>query len=66
MAALHHFYDELGGTLWDIYGFRDAYKETEDWVAPMNRLGRWRADTRLEALKGRGARFCLRWVGCQV
>jgi hypothetical protein len=34
-AALHRFYDDLGGTLWGIYGFRDAYNETEDWVAPI-------------------------------
>jgi len=35
MAALRYFYDELGHQLWDIYGFRDGYNLTEDWVAPI-------------------------------
>jgi exo beta-1,2-glucooligosaccharide sophorohydrolase (non-reducing end) len=35
MAALRYFYGELGHRLWDIYGFRDAYNLTQDWVAPI-------------------------------
>jgi hypothetical protein len=35
MAALRYFYGELGQRLWGIYGFRDAYNLTEDWVAPI-------------------------------
>jgi hypothetical protein len=35
MAALRYFYDALGHQLWDIYGFRDGYNLTEDWVAPI-------------------------------
>jgi hypothetical protein len=35
MAALRYFYGELGHRLWDIYGLRDAYNLSEDWVAPI-------------------------------
>ena len=31
MKALKHFYRDLGGKLWGIYGFRDGYNETENW-----------------------------------
>jgi hypothetical protein len=35
MAALHHFYRELGADLWDIYGPRDAYNPTQHWISPI-------------------------------
>ena len=31
MKALRHFYRDLGGKLWGIYGFRDGYNESENW-----------------------------------
>lgn len=30
-AALHHFYYELGDSLWGKYGFYDAFSETANW-----------------------------------
>ena len=33
MAALKHYYRDLGGRLWGIYGPRDAYNPTYDWVS---------------------------------
>jgi len=33
MAALKHYYRDLGAELWDIYGLRDAYNPGEDWVS---------------------------------
>lgn len=33
LAALKHFYRDLGAALWDVYGFRNAFNETEDWYA---------------------------------
>ncbi len=33
MKALKHYYRDLGGKLWGIYGFRDGYNETENWYA---------------------------------
>jgi|SRR5579862_552772 len=35
MAALKHYYRDLGGELWGIYGPRDAYDPAENWVAPI-------------------------------
>lgn len=35
MQALKHFYRDLGDRLWSIYGFRDAFNQDEDWVAPI-------------------------------
>ena len=35
MAALKHYYRDLGSQLWDIYGPRDAYNPTQDWVSPI-------------------------------
>jgi hypothetical protein len=35
MAALKHYYRDLGSQLWGIYGFRDAYNEDQNWVAPI-------------------------------
>jgi hypothetical protein len=31
MAALKHFYRELGGQIWGVYGFHDGFNETENW-----------------------------------
>lgn len=33
--ALRYFYDEMGAQLWGVYGFRDAFNESENWVAPI-------------------------------
>lgn len=35
MAALKHYYRDLGGELWDIYGPRDAYDPGAGWVSPI-------------------------------
>jgi len=35
MAALKHYYRDLGAQLWNIYGPRDAYNEGEKWVSPI-------------------------------
>jgi hypothetical protein len=35
MAALRHFYRDLGDRLWGVYGFRDAINPSEDWVSPV-------------------------------
>ena len=35
MAALKHFYFDLGSPLWGAYGFRDAYNADQNWVAPI-------------------------------
>jgi hypothetical protein len=35
MAALRHFYRELGHLIWGEFGFRDAVNLTEEWVAPI-------------------------------
>jgi exo beta-1,2-glucooligosaccharide sophorohydrolase (non-reducing end) len=31
MKALKHFYRDLGGKLWGVYGFRDGFNLTENW-----------------------------------
>jgi hypothetical protein len=33
MLALKHFYRDLGAQVWDIYGFRDAFNEQENWYS---------------------------------
>jgi hypothetical protein len=33
MAALKHFYYDLGDKIWGIYGFRDAYNPTVNYVS---------------------------------
>jgi hypothetical protein len=33
MAALKHYYRDLGAQVWDIYGPRDAYNPGQDWVS---------------------------------
>jgi hypothetical protein len=35
MAALKHFYRDLGDRLWGIYGPRDAFNLDNDWFAPI-------------------------------
>ena len=35
MQAFKHYYRDLGGELWGIYGPRDAYDATVDWVSPI-------------------------------
>lgn len=35
MAALKHYYRDLGAQLWDIYGPRDAYNPGAEWVSPI-------------------------------
>jgi len=35
MAAFKHYYRDLGGELWDIYGPRDAYNAGANWVSPI-------------------------------
>lgn len=31
LAALRHYYRDLGAKIWGIYGFHDGFNETEDW-----------------------------------
>lgn len=31
LAALKHFYRDLGSKIWGIYGFHDGFNETQDW-----------------------------------
>jgi hypothetical protein len=35
MAALKHFYRDLGSKTWGIYGFYDGFNETENWYQPV-------------------------------
>ena len=35
MAALKHYYRDLGGKVWGEFGPRDAYDPADDWVAPI-------------------------------
>jgi hypothetical protein len=35
MAALKHFYRDLGDRLWGIYGPRDAFNLDQNWIAPI-------------------------------
>jgi hypothetical protein len=35
MAALKHFYRDLGAKTWGIYGFYDGFNETENWYQPV-------------------------------
>ena len=35
MAAFKHFYRDLGAQLWDVYGPRDAYNPSENWISPI-------------------------------
>ena len=36
MKALKHFYRDLGSKLWGIYGFRDGFNLTENWIEDVN------------------------------
>jgi hypothetical protein len=31
MAALTHFYRDLGAKVWGIYGFHDGFNQTQNW-----------------------------------
>ncbi|TDN39951.1 DUF3131 domain-containing protein [Hymenobacter sp. UV11] len=33
MAAMRHFYEDLGDKIWSQYGFVDAFSEQHDWAA---------------------------------
>ena len=33
LAALKHWYRDLGAQLWSIYGFRDSFNEQQDWYS---------------------------------
>lgn len=33
MKAMKHFYYDLGNKVWGEYGFKDAFNETQNWVA---------------------------------
>ena len=35
MAAFKHYYRDLGGQLWDIYGPRDAFDPGRNWISPI-------------------------------
>ncbi len=35
MAALKHYYRDLGGQLWSIYGPRDAFNPSANWISPI-------------------------------
>ena len=35
MEAFKHYYRDLGAQLWDIYGPRDAFNPTQNWVSPI-------------------------------
>ena len=35
LAALKHFYRDLGHEIWGEFGFRDAFNRTEGWIAPI-------------------------------
>ncbi len=35
MAALKHFYRDLGDRVWGIYGFHDGFNESQDWFEPV-------------------------------
>lgn len=33
LAAIKHFYRDVGAPLWDVYGFRDSFNATDDWYS---------------------------------
>ncbi len=34
MLAFKHYYRDLGATMWDVYGPRDAYNPSQNWIGP--------------------------------
>jgi exo beta-1,2-glucooligosaccharide sophorohydrolase (non-reducing end) len=36
MKALKHYYRDLGGKLWGIYGFYDGFNQTDNWFEEVN------------------------------
>jgi hypothetical protein len=36
LAAIKHWYRDLGEQLWGIYGFRDSFNQQEDWYSGIN------------------------------
>jgi hypothetical protein len=36
MKALKHYYRDLGGKLWGVYGFRDGFNLTDNWFEDVN------------------------------
>ena len=35
MSAFKHYYRDLGATMWDVYGPRDAFNPSQNWIAPV-------------------------------
>lgn len=35
MAAFKHYYRDLGDRMWDIYGPRDAFNPSQNWISPI-------------------------------
>lgn len=35
MAAFKHYYRDLGDQMWGIYGPRDAFNQSRDWISPI-------------------------------
>jgi hypothetical protein len=35
MAAFKHYYRDLGDHMWDIYGPRDAFNPSQNWISPI-------------------------------
>ena len=35
LAAIKHWYRDLGAQLWSIYGFRDSFNEQQNWYSPI-------------------------------
>ncbi len=35
MEAFKHYYRDLGGTMWDIYGPRDAFNPGQNLISPI-------------------------------
>jgi hypothetical protein len=36
MSAFKHYYRDLGAQMWDIYGPRDAFNPTANWISPIS------------------------------
>jgi hypothetical protein len=35
MEAFKHYYRDLGGAMWNIYGPRDAFNPSQNWISPI-------------------------------